>query len=151
MKRKLILLTLLCFFAKAATLKIDDKISTFSLPNQFDRIYTINSEISMIIIAFQKEDAKLINDFLSAKNSDFLENKHAIFINNISKTSQIIVKLFTIPELRDYKYNVLLIYNENSKRFLEQEGKITVYLIKDGIVKDIKYISSKEELERVLK
>jgi hypothetical protein len=151
MKRKLILLTLLCFFAKASTLKIDDKISNFSLPNQFDKIHTINDEISIIIIAFQKEDAKLVNDFLSVKSSDFLEKKHAVFIDNISKTSPIIVKLFTIPELRDYKYNVLLIYNENSKRFLEQEGKITVYLIKDGLVKDIKYISSQEELEGVLK
>jgi hypothetical protein len=151
MKEKLILLILLYFFAKASTLKIDDKISNFSLPNQFDKIHTINDETSIIIIAFQKEDAKLVNDFLSVKSSDFLEKKHAVFIDNISRSSSIIVKLFTIPELRDYKYNVLLIYNENSKRFLEQEGKITVYLIKDGIVKDIKYISSKEELERVLK
>jgi hypothetical protein len=151
MVKRLILLILLCFFAKASTLKIDDKISNFSLPNQFDKIHTINDEISIIIIAFQKEDAKLVNDFLSVKRSDFLENKHAVFINNISRSSSIIVKLFTIPELRDYKYNVLLIYNENSKRFLEQEGKITVYLIKDGIVKDIRYISSQEELERVLK
>jgi hypothetical protein len=151
MIKRLILLILLCFFAKASTLKLDDKISNFSLPNQFDKIHTINDEISIIIIAFQKEDAKLVNDFLSVKSSDFLEKKHAVFIDNISKTSPIIVKLFTIPELRDYKYNVLLIYNENSKRFLEQEGKITVYLIKDGLVKDIKYISSQEELERVLK
>jgi hypothetical protein len=151
MKEKLILLILLYFFAKASTLKIDDKISNFSLPNQFDKIHTINDETSIIIIAFQKEDAKLVNDFLSVKSSDFLEKKHAVFIDNISRSSSIIVKLFTIPELRDYKYNVLLIYNENSKRFLEQEGKITVYLIKDGIVKDIRYISSQEELEGVLK
>ncbi len=151
MIKRLILLILVCFFAKASTLKLDDKISNFSLPNQFDKIHTINDEISIIIIAFQKEDAKLVNDFLSIKSSDFLEKKHAVFIDNISKTSPIIVKLFTIPELRDYKYNVLLIYNENSKRFLEQEGKITVYLIKDGLVKDIKYISSQEELEGVLK
>lgn len=105
----------------------------------------------MIIVTFQRNTSNLVNDFLSSKDSDFLENKHAVFINNISSIPSIIAKMFTIPKLRDYEHNVLLIYNENSKKFLEQENKITVYLIQNSFVKDIKYISTEEELESIFK
>ena len=65
MLQKLILFILIFIFADANTLKIDDKISTFSLPNQFDKIHTVSSEVSIIIVAFEKESLNLVNDFLS--------------------------------------------------------------------------------------
>lgn len=151
MLKKLILSTLICFYANAATLKIDDKISTFSLANQFDKIHTITSEISTIIVTFQRETSNLVNEFLSSQQSDYLDKNNTIFINNISGNPSIIVKMFTIPKMRDYKYDILLIYDENNKKFMEEENKITVYFIKNGFVKDIKFLSSIYELEKVFK
>lgn len=151
MLQKLILSMIVCIYANAGTLKIDDKISTFSLVNQFDKIHTITSEISMIIVTFQKETTNLVNDFLSSKSSDFLDKNNTIFINNISSIPSIVVKMFTIPKMRDYKYDILLIYNENNKKFIEEENKITIYFIQNGYIKDIKFISSIYELEGVFK
>jgi hypothetical protein len=151
MLQKLILSILISIFANGSALKIDDKISSFSLPNQFDKIHTVSSDISIIIVTFEKESANLVNDFLSSKNSDFLDLNHAIFINDISCVPSVVVKMFTIPKMRDYKYDILLIYKENSKKFLEEENKITVYLLEKGFVKDVKYISTKYELEKVFK
>lgn len=151
MLQKLILSMIVCIYANAGTLKIDDKISTFSLVNQFDKIHTITSEISIIIVTFQKETTNLVNDFLSSKNSYFLDKNNTIFINNISSIPSIVVKMFTIPKMRDYKYDILLIYNENNKKFIEEENKITVYFIQNGYIKDIKFISSIYELEGVFK
>lgn len=149
MLKKLILSILICFYANAATLKIDDKISNFSLPNQFDKIHTVTNEISIIIVTFQKETTNIVNNFLSSKNNEFLDKKHAIFINDISCVPSVIVNIFTIPKMREYKYDILLIYQENSKKFLEEENKITLYFLENGFVKDVKFISTKEELERV--
>ena len=151
MLQKLILSMMVCIYANAGTLKIDDKISTFSLVNQFDKIHTITSEISIIIVTFQKETTNLVNDFLSSKSSDFLDKNNTIFINNISSIPSIVVKMFTIPKMRDYKYDILLIYNENNKKFIEEEKKITVYFIQNGYIKDIKFISSIYELEGFFK
>ena len=151
MLQKLILFILIFVFADANTLKIDDKISTFSLPNQFDKIHTVSSEVSIIIVAFEKENAKLVNDFLSSKSIDFLDLNNAIFINDISSVPSVVIKMFTIPKMRDYKYDILLIYKENSKKFLEEESKITIYSLEKGFVKDVKYISTKYELEKVFK
>jgi hypothetical protein len=37
--------------------------------------------------------------------------------------------MFTIPQIRDYKYTILLIYDDNSIKFLKEENKtITLFL-----------------------
>jgi hypothetical protein len=50
----------------------------------------------------------MINDFLSSKSEHFLEDKHAVFISNITSSPTIITRMFTIPHLRDYKYTILI-------------------------------------------
>ena len=151
MFRKLILSILLSTLVYSSSLKLNDKISNFSLTDQFDRIHTITSEVSTIVITFEKETLNSVNDFLSKKEKDFLERNNAIFIANISCLPNIFTRMFTLPKLRDYKYPILLIYDEKSAKFFEVENKITVYSIENGIVKDIKYLNSIFELEEILK
>ncbi|MCT7910823.1 MULTISPECIES: hypothetical protein [Arcobacteraceae] len=135
----------------AVNLKIEDKISNFSLTDQFDKIHTISNDIKIIIVTFQKDTLLMVNNFLSSKSSDFLENHKAIVINDISSTPNIITKMFTLPKLRDYKYSILLIYDENNTKFTKQTGKITTYSLENGVIKDIKFLSSTYELEEFLK
>ena len=151
MFRKLILSILISTLVYSSSLKLNDKISNFSLTDQFDRIHTITSEVSTIVITFEKETLNSVNDFLSKKERDFLEKNNAIFIANISCLPNIFTRMFTLPKLRDYKYSILLIYDEKSAKFFEVENKITVYSIENCIVKDIKYLYSIFELEEILK
>ncbi|MBP7783979.1 MAG: hypothetical protein KA040_02685 [Aliarcobacter sp.] len=151
MIKKLILSVLFPSIIFASSLKINDKISNFSLTDQFDKMHTINSGISTIIVTFQKNTLEIINDFLSSKNENFLENNHAIFISNITSNPTIMTKMFTIPHLRDYKHTILLVHDENSIKFLKEENKATIYSISGGQVNNIQYISSKDELERFFK
>lgn len=150
MLRKLILSVIFINCLNAGTLKIDDKISNFSLTDQFDKIHTITSDISTIIVTFQKETLMMVNDYLSSKSENYLEDHHAIFINNISSTPAIITKMFTLPKLRDYKYTILLIYDENNTKFEKQNDKITTYSLENGFIKNIHFISSIDELKRIL-
>ena len=135
----------------AVNLKIEDKISNFSLTDQFDKIHTISNDIKIIIVTFQKDTLLMVNNFLSSKSSDFLENHKAIVINDIYSTPNIITKMFTLPKLRDYKYSILLIYDENNTKFTKQTGKITTYSLENGVIKDIRFLSSTYELEEFLK
>ena len=59
--------------------------------------------------------------------------------------------MFIIAKLRDYKYSILLIYDENNRKFARQNDKITTYSLENGVVKDIKFISSANELSKLLK
>ena len=151
MLKKLILSIIFINCLSAGTLKIDDKIGNFSLTDQFDKIHTISSNVLTIIVTFQKETLMMVNDYLSSKSENFLEEHHAIFINNISSSPTIITKMFTLPKLRDYKYTILLIYDESNTKFEKQNNKITNYSLENGFIKNINFISSVDELERVLK
>ena len=59
--------------------------------------------------------------------------------------------MFTLPKLRDYKYTILLIYDESNTKFEKQNNKITTYSLENGFIKNINFVSSVDELERVLK
>ncbi|AYJ79712.1 hypothetical protein AN286_05980 [Aliarcobacter cryaerophilus ATCC 43158] len=151
MIKKVLLLVIITNFMFAGNLKLGAKVNNFSLVDQFDEIHTITSDIETIIVTFQKETLMMVNDFLSSKSSLFLKEHHAIFINNLSSTPTIITKMFIIPKLRDYKYSILLIYDESNTRFAKQNDKITTYSFENGVVKDIKFISSANELSNLLK
>ncbi len=49
------------------------------------------------------------------------------------------------------KYSILLIYDENNRKFAKQNDKITTYSLENGVVKDIKFLSSTNELGNLLK
>lgn len=151
MHKKLILSILFPIIVIAGSLKINDKISNFSLTDQFDKIHTINSGISTIIVTFQKSTLNMVNEFLSSKSSDYLENHHAAFISNIASSPTIITRIFTIPKLRDYKHTILLIYDENNTKFSKENEKATVYSISNGQINNISFISSKYDLEGLFK
>ncbi len=138
-----------CIFANS--FDVNDKINNFSLPDQFDKMHTVNSEIKTIIVSFEKDTGKEVSDFLASKEPDFLEKNQAVFIADISEMPSFVTKLFALPKMRDYKHKILLIYNENDGRFVHQEEKSTLYKLESGVVKSISYFSTSEELAQVFK
>ena len=132
----------------ANSFNVGDKIPTFSLTNQFDKKTTINKDIKYLIISFEKSTGKEINSYLSKKPASYLKKNSAVFIANISKMPIIITKMFALPKMRDYTHNILLILDENDKRFVSKEGKSTLYTLDNLTIKSIEFITSKK-LKRV--
>lgn len=148
MFKKLLLLPLFTLFLCASDFEINQNIGSFSLPNQFDEKQTIDNSIKTIVVSFEKDTGKDVNEFLSSKDKDFLKKHDAVFIANISGMPSIITKMFALPKMRDYKHSVLLIYDENDKRFKSQEEKSTVYKLENGVIKTIFFVT-KNDLEKI--
>ncbi len=146
--KKIILFLSLILCAFSQELSINDKINNFSLANQFDEKKTIDSKINTIIVSFEKDTGKEVNEFLEQKTSDFLREHHAVFIANISGMPMIITKMFALPKMKNYKHEILLIYDENDDRFKAQEGVSTLYRLENGVIKSIEFIT-KDDLEKV--
>lgn len=141
--KKLLVLLMLSIFAFANNFQVNDNIGTFSLPNQHDEKVTVDANIETILVSFEKGTSGDLNDYLKTQKKGFLENNKAVFIADISGMPSIITKLFALPKMRDYNYNVLLIYDEDN-RFLKQEGKLTQYKLENGVIKSISYISKED-------
>lgn len=148
MFKKLLLIPLFALYVFANSFEVNQNIGSFSLPNQFDEKKTVDSSTQTIIVSFEKDIGKEVNEFLSLRDKDFLKNHHAVFIANIAKMPSIITKMFALPKMRDYKHSILLIYDENDKRFKSEEGKSTVYKLENGVIKTIFFVT-KDDLEKI--
>lgn len=149
MLKRVLLSTIFATSLLAGALNINDTVTPLSLPDQFDKIHTIESKIKTLVISFEKGTSTDVNTFLSSQQSDFLQEHQAVFIADISAMPSLAAKLFALPKMRTYKYKILLIRDENDKRFIKKDGKLTVYKMDNGKIKEISFISSVEELKKV--
>jgi len=148
-KNLVILLTsVTCLFAQPLALK--DSIIGVTIQNQFDKDHVIGAKTKRLIVSFEKDISENLNIYLASKESNYLKEKETLFIVNISKMPFIIASLFAIPKMQKYKYDILLICDENDKKFISQEGKVTVYEVENGVIEKIKFNSSKEVIENIL-
>jgi len=147
MIKKLILLVLFTTYLFSNGFEVNKKLSNFTLVDQFDKTHTVTSDTKTIIVSFEKGTGADINEFLSKKPEDFLQKNQAVFIANISGMPSIITSMFALPKMRKYKHNILLIYDEDDKRFIQKDDYSTLYKLEDGVIKSISYIN-KEDLEK---
>lgn len=148
MIKRIIILVFFTTFLFSSTFEVNKKVDNFSLLDQFDKTHTVNSDIKTIIVSFEKGTGADINEFLNKKPRDFLEKNQAVFIANIAQMPSIITSMFALPKMRKYKHTILLIYDEEDKRFVQKDDYSTLYKLEDGVIKSISYIK-KEDLEKV--
>jgi len=147
-KLVILLISATCLFAQPLNLK--DSIVSITIQNQFEKDYIIDAKTKRLIVSFEKDISENLNAYLASKEPDLLKQKDTLFIANISKMPSIIASLFAIPKMQKYKYDILLISDEDDDRFVSQEGKVTVYEIKNGIIKKIDFSTVKEVIENIL-
>jgi hypothetical protein len=148
MIKRIIILVFFTTYLFSNTFEVNKKVDNFSLSDQFDKTHTVNSDIKTIIVSFEKGTGADINEFLNKKPRDFLEKNQAVFIANIAQMPSIITSMFALPKMRKYKHTILLIYDEDDKRFVQKDDYSTLYKLEDGVIKSISYIK-KEDLEKV--
>ena len=123
-----------------------------TLPDQFDVAHTIGPEIETLILAFSKGTGGTVRAFLDEKPGTFLSENKAFFIADISPFPVVLRNTIALPMLRGSSYPVLLLYEEAMSEALknpEQEDKITVATLVQGVVSELRYISDEAELAQV--
>ena len=111
------------------------------LPDQFGKEQRISETDKIILISFEKDVSVAINDYLKTKPKDFVYRHRVKYISDISPMPTIITKMFALPKMRDYKYPVMLIYDEAGAKYDKKEGMVTVYHLNNGILKSVDFIA----------
>jgi uncharacterized protein YxeA len=126
---------------------------TLTLPDQFDKSHAITDDTQQIIFVFAKDTGHIVKEFLKKQPKEYLEERHTLFVADISPMPTIIRNTFALPDLRKSSYSVLLIYDEAIAKILKNEAKadkIAVAKLDHGTITKIDFISSEEELNRSL-
>lgn len=144
MIKKLLFVAILATALFSNSFDINSNVSSLTLEDQFEKEHTLPSDTKMLIVSSEKNTSAALNEFLASKEEGFLEKNKTVFIANLSGMPSIITKIFALPKMKKYNYSVLLIHDEDDKRFSYKEEKLTIYTIENGIIKAIKYIDFQE-------
>ncbi|MDD3442068.1 hypothetical protein [Sulfurimonas denitrificans] len=111
----------------------------------------IPKNIKLIIIAFEKDISAVINEYLDTKDSLYLLSYNAVFIADVHKMPKIIAKIVALPRLQKYKHPIYLYYGDKLEAIIPtREAKATLLYIEDEKVKEIRFVSTKEELKMAI-
>lgn len=149
--KKLLLILSLAVYSIAAQLNTGEKIPTFSINDQFEKAQVIPSTTKTIIVAGSKDASDVIKEYLLGLEGDSLTKNNAVYIADISGMPSLITKFFALPKMKKYPFKIFLLDETNNDKFLMQEDKITIYEVEDQLIKDVKYIATKEELATYIK
>lgn len=103
-----LLLGLVLLVGSAQALESGERLAPWTLNDQFDRPYTLDDQLHILLVARSMDGAKLVKAALEGRPKGYLEARRAQFVADISRMPGLIGKLFAIPAMRDYRYRVLL-------------------------------------------
>lgn len=127
-------LLLLCLLSTAVlALEPGERLASWTLLDQHDAPYTLNDETRILLVARDMDGAKLVNAALEGKPKGYLDERHAVFLADISRMPSVIATLFAIPKMRDYNYRILLDRDARiAPRYQAGEGQV-LWLQLDGL------------------
>jgi len=132
-------------------LKIGEKLAPFTLKDQFDKLHTLSESTKKIIFVFKKDTGHLVRNYLNQQKDNYLQKRDILFVADISKMPAMIREYIAMPDLRKRKYPVLIVYNQElAAKFKneKEQNKIMIVELDHFIVKNIKFITTEEELKK---
>lgn len=92
----------------AMAIEPGERLAPWTLLDQFDQPYSLDGNLQVLLVARDMEGAKLVKAALQGRPQGYLEQRHALFLADISRMPGPIANLFAVPAMRDYHYRVLL-------------------------------------------
>ncbi|WP_342247936.1 FAD/FMN-containing dehydrogenase [Pseudomonas sp. OTU2001] len=125
---------LLCLMPLLANaLEPGDKLAPWTLLDQHDHAYSLDTGTHILLVARDMDGAKLVKAALADQPEGYLEARDAVFVADIQRMPALISKLFAIPAMRDYNYRVLLDRDGRvASGYPGQDGQVQWLQLKQG-------------------
>ncbi|WP_184589161.1 FAD/FMN-containing dehydrogenase [Pseudomonas nitroreducens] len=123
----------------------------WTLLDQFDKPYTANADLKVLLVAHDMAGSKLVKAALADRPAGYLEARNAAFVADISRMPAPISKMFAVPAMRDYTYRVLLDREPRvASRFPAQADAVTWLQLEHGQVVTTQQFDSAQALRQAL-
>jgi len=117
------------------------KVTPFSLLNQYDVKMEINASIKRIVYTPDKVSFTQVTEALNHLPKDFLDTTQTVFVADLSSVPSFVISLYIKPQIREYKYPVLLITDElDPVIFPARLEHISILTLDKGVITDIVYL-----------
>jgi hypothetical protein len=144
-----LLFSLLPLLANA--LEPGEKLAPWTLLDQHDQAYSLDTGTHILLVARDMDGAKLVKAALGEQPRGYLEARDAVFVADIQRMPALISKLFAIPAMRDYNYRVLLDREgQVASRYPGQEGQVQWLQLEQGVLVSQRAFADAEALMAAL-
>ena len=140
---KLLWIAIFCTVTLFAEFKVGDNFPDITLHDQFERSLNIESSDRIVLMAFEKDVAMGIHEFLTKQAKSFMSQEHIKYISDVSAIPSFALSMFALPNMKKYSFSVMLIKDDSGKQFDKREGKVSVYILKNKKITAIKFIDPK--------
>ena len=145
----LLLLSLLTLTAQAAN--IGDRLAPWTLRDQHDQPYTLDTQARVLLVARNMDGSKLVKAALQDQPKDYLESRHVVFLADIQRMPSLIGKFIAIPAMRDYNYRVVLDRDGKiAAQYPGAEDNVLWLQLDNGVVTAQKEFTNADELREAL-
>jgi hypothetical protein len=134
----------------AGAARIGDSL-LMELKDQHDQMVAINEQTNLVLFAAGKSTSALMSKVLEDLPPTTLKDKKAIYVADISGMPGFITKMIAIPKMQKRPYTIAILRDETqSKRFPQKDDEITVIKLNSGKVTEITFVTTQEEITKVL-
>ncbi len=136
--------------SSAGAARLGDSL-VLELKDQHDQTVAISEQTNLILFAAGKSTSALMSKTLEDLPPTTLRDKKALYVADISGMPSFITKIVAIPKMQKRPYTIALMRDEaQSKRFPQKDDAITIIKLKSGKITDITFVTTQEEITKVL-
>ena len=140
---KLLWIAVLFTVTLFADFKVGDSFPDIFLSDQFGRSVKIESSDRFVLMAFEKEVAMGIHEFITTQPKEFMSQQHIKYISDVSAVPSFAFSMFALPNMKKYPFSVMLIKDDFGKHFEKREGKVSVYRLNNKKITAIQFMNPK--------
>lgn len=127
-----------------------DRVTPFTLLDQFEQPYTLDAHASVILVARSMATAKVVDAALQQREKGYLEARHVVYVADIERMPAV-AKLFAIPSMRSASYRIMLDQSGSVATRLEGDRDTVQWVkLKDGKVDSVQHFSEAAPLREAL-
>jgi hypothetical protein len=148
--RALIVL-LFAAFAHAEPYAVGSTLVPFALEDQHGKRAEIGAGVRLLMLTRDMDAGDLVKQALAATEQRVLDERHAVYVADISGMPALVSRFIAVPRMRERPYRVLLDRDRSTTRDVPSvKGKVTVLSLDALRVTGVDHLGSVEAVKGVL-
>jgi hypothetical protein len=130
---------------------VGEAIEPFTLEDQHGESRTVDAAAKVILFSREMEGGDVLKQGLAEVAPDYLNEKRAFYVADISRMPGLIATMFAIPAMRDRPYSILLDRDgKTTARLPGVEGQATLVFLDGLTVRRIVHVTEPPAVRREL-
>lgn len=135
----------------AGPVEVGQPLPALTLKDQHDKAWQIGADTRLVLFAAGRKASNLALAVLSAQPRDFLEQRKAVYLADMSRMPGFITRTFAMPSLREQPFRVGVSLDERVLAdWPAQPDAVLLIDLQDGRVSRVRSAGSEAELRTAL-